>query len=465
MTPRRWRQGTGLALALLLCAPVAGAQDLSSLQLGAETDRVRAGDLLYVALARGGVAVVDVSQAPPRLVRTIAEDRRPTKLLLTDGTLYLFELKQEVTTFSLADARNPAVASPAAPPATAAPPGAVAPAPPAVDRSARREAKVLEVRDGRVLLDAGTAAGYVPGARVRILSQQLVSRPDLLTGLVKLVPSGDVTAVALIEQAEEERSMARLGRGDLAQPGDRASLTGEPLSERLFLPRRAPFSVLVGFQARPFLGLEASDLIGRSSKPVGLLVDAYATYYLEGLPVALSASLAPVGLVVGSAEAHYPGTLAVTAAYATDYFELGLGAGALVGNPGPCLPQELEAGGACEINTGFTINQSLRLGALDGLNVTWRSSIFSRPDRFVFGVGRSEVNVPISSTLGLFGGGGGGENGWAYGEFGVRTYMGGTGDRGTLILSASLGYASVFDGPSRETVAGPSVALGMEWRR
>jgi hypothetical protein len=101
---------------------------------------------------------------------------------------------------------------------------------------------------------------------------------------------------------------------------------------------------------------------------------------------------------------------------------------------------------------------------LDGLSFTWRSSIFSRPDRFVFGSGRGEANIPIGSHLGLFAAGGGGENGWAFGEGGVRTYVGGTGARGTLIISASLGYASVFDGPSSENAGGPSVAFGMEWR-
>ena len=46
----------------------------------------------------------------------------------------------------------------------------------------------------------------------------------------------------------------------------------------------------------------------------------------------------------------------------------------------------------------------------------------------------------------------------------MRTYVGGLGARGTAVLSASIGYASIFDGPSHETVGGPSVAFGCEWR-
>jgi hypothetical protein len=82
----------------------------------------------------------------------------------------------------------------------------------------------------------------------------------------------------------------------------------------------------------------------------------------------------------------------------------------------------------------------------------------------VFGVGRAELSVPLTRQLGLFGAGGAGENGWAFGELGVRTYVGGLGARGTAVLSASIGYASIFDGPSHETVGGPSVAFGCEWR-
>lgn len=102
---------------------------------------------------------------------------------------------------------------------------------------------------------------------------------------------------------------------------------------------------------------------------------------------------------------------------------------------------------------------------MDGLHIAWGSSIFVRsPEGFVFGMGRAELGVPVSSTLGLFAAGGGGENGWGFGEVGVRSFFGGTGAPGTVMLSASLGGAGVFDGPAHENVIGPSVAFGMEWR-
>jgi hypothetical protein len=188
-------------------------------------------------------------------------------------------------------------------------------------------------------------------------------------------------------------------------------------------------------------------------------------WYLDILPLALEARASPIAFAIGAEERHHPIALAFTASYYTDYFEIGVGGGALIGNRGPCSVEGPPGTPVtCEDNTGPTIDQVLRLGSLDGLSITWRSSIFSRPDRFVFGVGRGELAIPLTTHLGLFGGGGGGENGFAFGELGVRTNVGGAGAKGTLIISASLGYASIFDGPSAENVGGPSLSFGMEWR-
>ena len=302
-----------------------------------------------------------------------------------------------------------------------------------------------------------------------------MKKPDLQAGGVAMLPSNEVTAVVALEEAEAGRSMAILGRGDVAMPGDLVEVTGAPLSESLFLPRRAPFNWRFGFVARPYL-----DISGDGTFPVGILADGYVTYTFDDLPLTLFAELSPIGTAVLGNEAHYPIVTAAGAAYTTDFVEIGLGGGALVGNEGPCqvIIDEIDTDGDgfadqfrerlderdCEGNTGATFNQVLRLGALDGIHLKWSSSIFARETGFVFGVGRGEVAVPVSSRLGVFAGGGAGENGWGYGEVGVRSFFGGAGTPGTLMLQASLGGAAIFDGPSRETIGGPSVAFGLEWR-
>lgn len=434
---------------------------LSQLPEGLEASGppVQRGATLYVPLTTGGVAVVDTSVAgAPKVMVTVLEGRFITRLLLDGDRLVALEAKEEALVLSLAEPSRPKLVrgvSASAAPVVAAPvpsPGEVAPLP------AVASGVVIDVVGGRVIFEGGTDKGFRKGARVQVLSQRKVPKPDLVTGALTEVASGEVTAVLAIEQADANRAMAVLGRGDVAEKGDLVELTSEPVSERLFFPRRAPFEWRFGFVLRPFLGLEGT------TKPVGVMVDAFVSWYPTSLPLSVTAMASPFGFVINGREPHYPGTFALLGGYATDFFEIGLGVGALTGNVGPCLPNELGVT-TCEVNTGFTINQHLRLGSLDGFHLSWHSSIFSRPAQFVFGVGRGEVAIPLTSRLGLFAGGGGGENGWAGGELGVRTSLGGAGAPGTVMLRASLGYAALFDGPSREFVGGPAVSFGMEWRQ
>lgn len=485
----------------LLFASASLAQDappapLPSLQeqlgLGDVVARADKGSTSYLALAKGGVAVVDTSDASaPKLVTTLLPGQAVSRLLLDGDRLWAIVLSESATAFSLSDPASPVAVLPGvttSPVGTpvATPPPVVTPPPTTVAAKPTMRARVLDVAEGRVIFDAGTAKGFASGMRVKVIAQKLVRKPDLKKGGTIEVPSNEVTAVVTIEDIEEERAMALLGRGDVAMPGDLVEVTDAPLSESLMLPRRAPFTWRAGFMVRPFLGVGAPG-----AYPVGGLVDAYVHYTFADLPLSLSAEIAPFGFALFSNDTHYPGTLVVGASYVTDYFEIGLGAGALVGNKGPCFEGEfveeefdIDGDGVpdevrqvptgeldCEENNGATFNQMLRLGSLDGLHLTWASSIFARPDGFTLGVGRGEIAVPVSSRLGLFGAGGVGENGWAFGEVGVRSLFGGTGAPGTVILSASLGGSAVFDGPGpnppfsgRETVGGPAVGFGVEWR-
>ena len=114
----------------------------------------------------------------------------------------------------------------------------------------------------------------------------------------------------------------------------------------------------------------------------------------------------------------------------------------------------------------LTLHQELRLGAIDGVNFAWRSAVYTEPDGsdqqegggFLFGMGRGELTVPVSSRLSLYGGGQFGFPGYGYGELGVRSMFFGAGGPGTMILLASLGASIV--GQS----GGPAVSFGMEWR-
>lgn len=430
------------------------SRELGRAAIGEVRDVASVGEVVYAALAAGGVVVVDAADpARPEVLQRIAEGRAIGKIVLSGDVLVLLETRREAMLFDVADPRRPRPAgSPARPALAGVPPTAPPLAkaePDAAIPSSFPDARVVGVEKGRAIFDAGTKAGFTEGIRVRVVAQRLVEKPDLVAGGTRAAPSGETTAVLQIEQAEASRSMAQLGRGDVAELGDQVTVAAEGLSERLWLPRRAPFAARVGFHVRPFLGLVSSG------KPVGVLVDAGGSYYPESLPVRFEVQAAPVGTMAGGRSAHYPTNLAMAAAYATDHFEIGIGLGLLAASGGNC-PYPL-----CP-NPTMTFNQVLRLGSLDGLNVAWQSAIATSAPIFAFAAGRGEINVPLGSRLGIFTAGGAGLNGWGFGEFGVRTYVGGAGARGTVVVSASFGFAAIFDGG--EGAVGPSVAFGMEWR-
>ena len=450
------------------------------------TATARYGATLYAARADGGVVVVNVEDPRrPWVVTTLLEGRFVSRLYIDGDRLVALVLSEDAHRFSLVDPQAPVPSTPlqawTAIPAiptipTTPPPTTTTTTPSAPPLSTTAVGRVVDVQAGRVVFDG---SGFVKGQRVKVVAQRLVDKPDLEKGGTTRVPAGNVTAVVTVEEVGAQRSMGVLGRGDVAQVDDVVEATELPLSESLLLPPRAPFRLRTGFHARPFFGL------GTDGFPVGALVDAYVIGSFPDLPLSLSLELSPVGFALFSADGHFPAAVAVGASYVTDWFEVGLGLGALVGNDGPCFVeviideegQSKSVGDAvCESNTGLTVNQLLRLGALDGVHLAWSSSIFARETGFVLGTGRAEIAVPVSSRVGLFSAGGVGENGWAFGEIGVRTMFDGTGGPGTVILSASLGGAGVFDGPGVRTddggfvsfqtdvVAGPAVGFGMEWR-
>ena len=460
-------------------APPGAVPDLAPLALGALGAAVRRGDVVYAAPVTGGVVVIDVHDpSSPRVLRRLLEDRAVSRLLVDGDHLVVVALQEQALSLSLADPVAPTLALPTLMPSMGlviAPPAPAAPSGPAAATAAPIAARghVVDVTGGRVVFDGGATAGFVVGQRVRVTAQRLVEKPDLEAGGKKRAPSGETTAVVDVEEVEHDRAMAKLGRGDVAAPGDVVEATDAPLSERLFLPPRAPFTWRTGFHARPFFGLSTSGF------PVGALVDGYVVWTPRDIPLAVLVETSPAGFAFFSSDTHYPIALAAGVTYVTDWFDVGLGGGALIGAEGPCFDGEPGDAFICEQNTGATFNQFLRLGALDGVHLQWESSIFARSGGFVLGTGRGELAVPVSSRVGLYGGGGVGENGWAFGEIGVRSMFGGTGGPGTTILSASLGGAGVFDGRgekhtdagnpgyvyyTQDVVSGPAVGFGMEWR-
>ncbi|MDC0711580.1 hypothetical protein POL68_24130 [Stigmatella sp. ncwal1] len=456
-----------LATALLAQAPAAPAhRAAATLELGTVLDAAEREDIAYLALERGGIAVVDLKATPPRLLRRIEEGRRFVRLVLAGESLLAVELREEAHAFSLSSPEAPQPSSlalalgatrelplaqaPASPQGPGeAPPQGPSPAP---ARTARLT--LTAVRGGEVVLSGGRNAGLREGARVRRVpaSQESSAREVVLE----------------VTEARETEAVARLGRGESAHVGDLVEPTDAPPSARLFFPQSQVPPLRYGFHARPFLALDAQTAQGRSARAAGVLVDLFAAWKIPDWPVVLSARLEPFGVGLGTGDRHTPGSAYAAATYATEYLEVGLGAGALFGQS-ECYSelddqyQPIPGREICESPSGVTVQQLLRLGALDGFHLAWSSSILSRDNQFVFGSGRGELQVPLTSRLALFGAGGGSASGWAFGELGVRSFLKGTGGAGSTVLSVSLGFVSLSDGRG-DALAGPSVAFGLERR-
>ena len=460
-------------LAPTCCALLAGVALLGGFGALAEGDapvaRATLGATEYLALPAGGVSVVDKSDpASPRVVGTLLPGVAVSGLLVDGERLWVLVLHEGAQGFSLAtplapvallpgegapSSRPPSPPQPGEPAGSAVPPSSsetaaadaagsprAAPAPP--------PGRVLEVKSGRVIFELGGGDGVRPGDRVRVVAQRPVKKPDLQEGGTTERPSGEITAVVEVEEGEGARAMALLGRGDIAVAGDLVERTDASRSERLWLPRRAGFAWRVGFMARPFLSL--GNIGG------GALVDWYARYTFAELPLSLGVELAPLAVNITGAQSVGFGGVAGSAAFSTDYFEVGLGVGGL---------GAVATGMSGDPYGRLSILQELRLGAVDGLHLSWRSGVYVEPQApgvdqsggFQLGMGRGELCVPLTSHLSLFGAGAFGLPGYGFGELGLRSLFFGTGAPGTLILTTSLGATFVATG-------GPAVSFGMEWR-
>jgi hypothetical protein len=447
-----------------------GGAEVGRLALPARARQiVSRGDLVLVALGPAGLWVVDVSDpARPVVAARLAEGKDVAGVLLGQGAaVHVVEASYTISSFDLADPRTPrplAFALPAPPSAAAA--AAALPSVPAAPGPARLEGRVLQITSGRAIVDRGSADGLTLGARIQVLSQELVERPNLSTGAAQLVPSQEPVAVLEVDMIDEHRASAALHRGDRCRPGDLFVTTDEPPSERLFMPPRQDYTHRLAVTFRPIIELGTLGL--------GSLSDLRYSYRFE-VPLAIEVGTTPLAFEVrrGDAPRQYPTAVDVTALYDTDFFAVGLGAGGMIYPPqqvdqyapGAVMPTRVTVGSTA---FHFALAQAARLGNVDGLSTEVRNTfVYRRSDgaaQAAFHWGSTDVhgNIPLTRRLTLSAGGGGGDNGWGYGEIGVRAYFKGTGGAGTLIVPVSLGIGGFTRGDSN---AGPLLSIGIEMRR
>jgi hypothetical protein len=247
------------------------------------------GNAGFVALGPLGLWVVDLSDpSKPALASRVAEGKDVVGILLGPGSaVHVVEASYSLSTFDIDDPKFPrpqafSAAAPAVSPVAGASTGMVA-GPKGVQGS------ILDVRSGRVILDRGRADGLVRGGRIQVLSQELIERPNLVTGASERVPSQEPVAVLEIDTVDEHRASAPLHRGDRCRPGDRFVTTTEPPTERLFMPPRQDFAQRFALVFRPFIEL--------GTLGVGSISDVRYSYRFE-FPLSLEMGVSPLAFEV-----------------------------------------------------------------------------------------------------------------------------------------------------------------------
>ena len=417
-------------------------QELATLRVGAVKDVLRHGTVIYLAPVSGGVLAVDAQNpAAPVITARFAEGRHVVQLAHEGASTLVAILDDRGTlSFDASDPLHPISSEAAA--RSRNPYGG--------------KGSVLAVKDGAVVIQGGSAAGFHVGEHVKILSRSHLSPQDLLAEQEGLEAVGATTAIVALERVEANRSLAHLGRGDEAQPGDEVVGTGDQVSESIFGPRWIPFQWRLAFTLRAFL-----DTSGDNSDAVGFLGDVMVSYYFPSAPIRIEAGVEPVGWVWGGSAQHNPAIAVLDVAYSSAYFEFGIGTGfSVLANNSDLVFSGQQSGGS-QVNP--LIVEVLRIGQIDGVNATWHSAIASTSSQgFQLRAAELDLNIPIATRVTLYMDGGGG-NGFAFGDLGIRTYLGGLGGPGTCILSLGVGGAAILDGYQQQP-SGPSLMAGIEFR-
>ena len=357
--------------------------------------------------------------------------------------------------------------------------------------------KVIEVRPAEAVLDVGSGAGIKPGDRFEIRAQEMKKQYDLATGTEVLLPSNEITAVVVVKSVSEDKSLAVLARGDRAQVNDLAFLTDRALTGTSWFPGYERNLNRIQARIAPYLGI--SSLNGGMF--TSLMYDRTFSF-----PMRVEAGFRNVAFVFGD---HFsaPFHLDAIPSYDTDYFEIGIGLGYVYSSN--------------ERGRGLNFLQKVRLGTVDGLNVTVQNAfIYQRSpsidmfydmekggsDALVVGQDcepNSEdrelsgwqfnwqgidgvLSIPLTSKVTLITNHSYSNAGWYYGDLGIRTLILGNGGAGTLHIPVTIGGVMVRDfvkeGPDdiycdakkkqgtsmthydEKTYGGPVVSIGLDYR-
>ncbi len=461
--------------------------------LGLHTSGQRA----YVALGEWGAAVVTAASGDARVEKLIPVSHGSvTGFLLTNGQLWMQINSTSALLLGpdLAASSGPLTVVPPTPQVSGSPNSSASPAPPVETATQVKLLQILKVFNGIVILNQGSAAGLRVGDRLKVVQNETLSDEGGVFHGEREV------AVLVVDSVSLENARARIWRGDRVALTDRVERADKYTEPSLLYPRQLSGFVEAELHLRPILNIGQTGF--------GALIDANLSLYQERYFIGLRSQ--PLGLGRSAGSTTFTQTSLLEGGYNSRPFALGLGVGVTsvygdlsrmfeltsidFGSKSPGADVTTTPPGSWHqaMQHAFTLGQRVRLGAMDGLNLTVANnllyfggkdatnSVDAKKAGFIWGGSNARLTVPLALTTDMFFEGGGGVTGFAYGAVGVFSWLRGNGGDGSLGLLASAGGAGVWSTRTRPVlyttgarayteedsvqIAGPLVSLGLRYR-
>jgi hypothetical protein len=259
-------------------------------------------------------------------------------------------------------------------------------------------------------------------------------------------------AVGEVVRVSRHDARVELGMGERVPTAASARPTSRKTTRSLVAPPRIGGLFVLEGGVSPYLPI--------GTLGVGALASLAVTYLAER-PFYARAEIAPVGGVISSESDGAVFAGHVLAGYDHTYFAVGVGVGLMLGSGQVLYDYDNKSA-----EPVFSVKQSTRLGAADGLHfrVDTVFALASREWHFAYAEGSAQI--PLGARTWLTLSGGGGEVGrFAQGALGLRRLVRGDGGSGSLFVKPSVGVVAVERLSSTTMDTGPAVGVHLEWRR
>ncbi len=320
------------------------------------------------------------------------------------------------------------------------------------DSGARDEAQVSVAEEvwpeGEVLAVEGLQVKVSMGAQDGVETRMRVAFSD------------SNAVVGIVSKVMSDHSWVDVGMNETVKVGETAMVTAASVTAS----RSAPDRVTGVWELRAIL----RPMLNLGSFGGGLLGEVSAASRSEHFHYGVQT--APFG-IAGSDDAGVATASAfIFGAFDSKVFSAGIGLGGQTVN-------KPEFG--TDKGTGMSLVQLLRIGAVDGLHLMSRTRAVVFRSRTEFSSLELQGQLSVARDSWLILRGGGGIEGYGYGEVAVRNLLRGNGGPGSVFLELSVGGASIFQDyvesnspivPAgsqprvNEEVAGPIAGIGAEWR-